>query len=83
MIPLHILLKMNKNIYQFQGAKMLQKFWVGFLSDKSYAVILLNRGIVKAKMAANLKKIGLPACDDVVRDLWVYKFSVYYFVNCF
>ena len=47
--------------------------WAGILSDKSYAVMLLNRGTAKAKMAANWKEIGLPEGDAVVRDLWARK----------
>ena len=47
--------------------------WAGELSDKSYAVILANRGTVKSEMIARWKEIGLPEGDATVRDIWARK----------
>ena len=44
--------------------------WAGKLNGNSYAVMLVNRGKIKADMIARWEEIGLPKGEAVVRDLW-------------
>ena len=44
--------------------------WAGKLEGNAYAIMLLNRGNIKADMIARWSEIGLPAGEAVVRDLW-------------
>ena len=64
----HTIKNGNKCLSPSDGASL--EVWAGLLSDKSYAVMLLNRGDRKSEMIARWKEIGLPKGDAVVRDLW-------------
>ena len=47
--------------------------WAGELSDKSYAVILANRGTVKSEMIAKMERNWITQGDATVRDIWARK----------
>ena len=68
----HIIKNGQKCLSLSNGLELLE-VWAGLLSDKSYAVMLLNRGTKKSEMIARWKEIGLPEGEAVVRDLWARK----------
>ena len=44
--------------------------WAGKLSNDSYAVLLLNRGTVKAKVNFTLEELDSEIKNSTIRDLW-------------
>lgn len=73
-----------RNLYQRQcltvdrdamtGLK--QEVWTGPLTDKSVAVLLINKGPVPTAMTLDFSKIGLSTGDSTVyamRDLWAHR----------
>ena len=65
----HAIKNKQKCLSPSSGSENLE-VWAGLLSDKSYAVMLLNRGEVESKIVARWAEIGLEKGEAIVRDLW-------------
>ena len=71
-------IEVNQDALGVQGKKVKSngslEVWAGPLIDKSYAVILLNRGNATAEITADWSDFGLdPTTEATVRDLWLHK----------
>jgi alpha-galactosidase len=65
----HTLKKNGKCLSSF-GKPETTEVWAGKLSDGAYAVLLLNRGTIGAKVEVTWKEIGFDEKQAKLRDLW-------------